>query len=193
MKAGGITFIEFTPAEAKRWEDTARAAWVVRVFHRIIDTGAVLAAVLLVAVMLLTTVKVVYRYGLQQSPVGVDQLSGTALLYIAFLGAAWVLRPDEHVTIDLLLGNVAPRTRRILLIASALIGAIVCLALAGFGAVEVVTSIQRGIRIPAEIEMPRAVNLAVISLGCLLLGLQFLRRALHLRSNDALPSPVVSI
>jgi C4-dicarboxylate transporter, DctQ subunit len=171
----------------------ARRSLAVRVFDRIIDAGAALAAALLVAVMLATTVKVVYRYGLQQSLIGVDQISGTLLLYIAFLGAAWVLRRDEHVTIDLLLGQVAPRTRRMLLLASALLGAAVCLAVAALGALEVVNSLQRGIRIPAEIEMPRAVNLVVIPIGFLLLGLQFLRRALHLREHDATPPPAISV
>jgi len=104
-----------------------------------------------------------------------------------------VLRRDEHVTVDLLLGQVTPPARRMLLLAAALIGAAVSLALAALGAVEVVTSLQRGIRIPAEIEMPRAVNLVVIPIGFLLLGLQFLRRAFHLRRHDAPAPPVISV
>lgn len=164
-----------------------------RIFDRILDIGAALAAGLLVTVMLLTTVKVFYRYGLRQSLIGVDQISGIALLYIAFLGAAWVLRRDEHVTIDLLLSQVSITTRRSLQVISAIIGAVVCLVLAGFGALEVVSSIQRGVRIPAEIELPRAVSLAVIPIGFLLLGLQFLRRAFAARATDALPPPVSSV
>lgn len=171
----------------------APSALAARAFDLIIDAGAVLAAALLVVIMLATTIKVVYRYGLQQSLIGVDQLSGTLLLYIAFLGAAWVLRRDEHVTVDLLLGQVTLRARRMLLLAAAVIGAAVCLALAALGTVEVVTSLQRGIRIPAEIEMPRAVNLVVIPIGFLLLGLQFLRRAFHLRRHDAPAPPVISV
>ncbi|MCC6609512.1 MAG: TRAP transporter small permease [Burkholderiales bacterium] len=171
----------------------ASGALAARVFDRVIDAGAALAALLLVVIMLATTVKVVFRYGLHQSLIGVDQISGTLLLYVAFLGAAWVLRRDEHVIIDLLLGQVGSRTRRYLLLASALIGAAVCLVLAAFGTWEVITSLQRGIRIPAEIEMPRAVNLVVIPLGFLLLGLQFLRRAVRLRRNDAPPSPLISV
>jgi TRAP-type C4-dicarboxylate transport system permease small subunit len=167
------------------------------VFDFIIDAGAVLAALLLIAVMLATTVKVFFRYALHQSLIGVDQISGTLLLYIAFLGAAWVLRRDEHVIIDLLLGHVRRRTRWLLLLVSALIGAAVCLVVAAFGVVEVINSIARGIRIPAEIEMPRAVNLIVIPVGFLLMGLQFLRRAVDsLKRGDVdepLPPPVSSV
>jgi C4-dicarboxylate transporter DctQ subunit len=164
------------------------SAGAVRAFDWILDAGAALAAILLVAVMLTTTVKVVFRYGLHEGLVGVDQISGTLLLYITFLGAAWVLRREEHVTIDLLTSMLRPRVQRRMLVVSSIIGALICLALALFGTLEVVSSWQRGIRIPAEIEFPRAINLAVIPLGCLCLGLQFIRRAWQcLRGTEPAP------
>jgi TRAP-type C4-dicarboxylate transport system permease small subunit len=137
----------------------------------------VLAGVLVLAVMLLTSVKVVFRYVLRQGLIGVDQISGLLLLYIAFLGAAWVLRRDGHVAIDLLVGRLAPRARRRLDAVTSLVGAGICLVLAWYGTVEVVDSWRRGILIPAEIEIPRVVNLVVIPLGSLVLGLEFVRRA----------------
>ncbi len=154
-------------------------AGVIRLFDLIIDAGAVLAAVLLIAVMLATTIKVVFRYGLREGLIGVDQISGTMLLYITFLGAAWVLRREEHVTLDLLINALRPSVRRRLLVVSSIFGALVCLAVAVFGTVEVISSLQHGVRIPAELEIPRAVNLVVIPLGFLCLGLQFIRRAWH--------------
>lgn len=155
-----------------------------RVFDRVLDGGAALAAVLLLTVMLATSVKVVFRYGLQQGLVGVDQLSGTMLLYITFFGAAWVLRREEHVNIDLLIGGLGRGARRHLDIVSSVIGAAVCLLLAFYGAQEALSSWERGIRIASELEIPRVINLGVIPIGCLFLGLQFLRRAwLHLRTG----------
>ena len=169
------------------------AARALRVFDFVIDAGAVLAATLLIVVMVATTVNVFFRYGLGRSLTGIDQISGMLLLYTAFLGAAWVLRRDEHVVIDLLLGRVRPRTRWRLAMISTLIGAAVCLMVAVFGTVEVVNSIQRGVRIPAEIELPRAANLIVIPIGFLLLALQFIRRAVELfKGADAAPPPLKS-
>ena len=158
-------------------ETDARASRAERIFDLIVDGGAILAAVLMVAVMLTTTIKVVFRYGLREGLIGIDQISGTMLLYITFLGAAWVLRREEHVTLDLLVGRIGPEVRRQLLIWGSVAGALVCLAVSGFGTFETVTSWQRGIRIPAELEIPRAINLVVIPVGCLFLGLQFARRA----------------
>ena len=158
-------------------EAGARGSRAERIFDLIVDGGAILAALLMVAVMLTTTVKVVFRYGLREGLIGIDQISGTMLLYITFLGAAWVLRREEHVTLDLLVGRIAPEVRRQFLIWGSVAGAAVCLAVSGFGTFETVSSWQRGIRIPAELEMPRAINLVVIPVGCLFLALQFLRRA----------------
>lgn len=154
-----------------------RHSAAVRLFDMFVDGGAVLAAVILIAVMLATVIKVVFRYGLREGLVGIDQISGTMLLYITFLGAAWVLRRDEHVTIDLLVGGLSRQIRRRLHILSSLVGAGICFCILIFGTFEVLNSLQKGIRIAAEIEMPRAVNLVVIPLGSLFLGLQFLRNA----------------
>lgn len=161
-------------------------------FDRLIEAGGALAAVLLICIMLATTVKVLFRYGLHTSLIGVDQISGTLLLYIGLLGAAWVLRRDEHVIVDLLLGHVSERTRQRLLVISSLLGAVVCLVVTVFGTLEVINSIQRDIRIPAEIEMPRAVNLIVIPIGFLLLAIQFVRRARGAAKGTAPPPPPVS-
>lgn len=150
---------------------------VARVFDRVLDLGAALAAVLLLAVMLATAIKVIFRYVLHEGLVGVDQISGTLLLYITFLGAAWVLRREEHVTIDLLTGGLSPKVRRHLHTITSIAGAFVCLALTVYGTIETVGSWQAGIRVAAELEIPRAINLAVIPLGSLCLFLQFVRRA----------------
>ena len=161
---------------------------ITRIFDWLLDAGAALSGALLVAVMLLTSVKVFFRYGLREGLLGVDQISGTLLVYIAFLGAAWVLRREEHVTIDLLVTRLGAATRRRLTCFNSAIGALICLVVAYYGTVEAVTSWQRGILIPAEIEIPRVINLGVIPLGCFLLSLQFMRRARRAFAGGAAPA-----
>ena len=148
-----------------------------RIFDFILNLGAALAAGLLIAVMLLISIKVVFRYGLGEGLIGVDQISGTLLLYITFLGAAWVLKREEHVTVDLLVTQFSPRTQRRMNVTNSVIGALICLVLTIYGTLEAITSWQKEILIPAEIEIPRVINLAVIPLGSFLLCLQFVRRA----------------
>ena len=157
-----------------------------RLFDAFLNIGGALAGGLLLAVMLLTSVKVIFRYVLREGLMGIDQISGTLLLYVAFLGAAWVLRREEHVTIDLLVTRLNPNVRRWLNIVNSVIGAVLCLILTVWGTMESITSWQRGILIPAEIEIPRVINVGVIPLGGFFLCLQFIRRAhAHLRGGEA--------
>jgi len=155
------------------------------IFDRILNVGGAIAGGLLVAVMLIVCTKVAVRYFLGHGLIGIDQVSGTMMVYITFFGAAWVLRREEHVTIDFLVMQLGPDTRRWLNVLVSVICAAVCLILTIFGTVAVISSWQKGILIPAEIEIPRAINLAVIPLGASLLLIQFIRRGLfYYRGGD---------
>ncbi|MBN9249028.1 MAG: TRAP transporter small permease [Mesorhizobium sp.] len=159
-----------------------------RSFDFVLDFFAVVAGVLLVVMMLATVLKVALRAFFNHGILGIDQISGTMMVYITFLGAAWVLRRDGHVSVDIVIGNLRPNVQRIVMFVSSLIGAAVCFVITWFATQAVLLSLQRGILIAAEIEIPRAVNLWVIPLGCLLLGIEFLRRALRFLRGEAVIS-----
>ena len=145
----------------------------------IVNAFAVLASILLIVVMLATVLKVALRGSeLGASLIGVDQLSGTAMVYMTFLGAVWVLRKDGHVAVDLLLTGLASRNRRIVIVFHSLVGAVVCFAVSWYGLHAVQVSIARGVVVAAELEIPRAIGLIPIPIGAFLLGLEFLRRSL---------------
>lgn len=150
-----------------------------RAFDFVLNLFAAIAATLLVAMMLATVLKVALRALFNHGILGIDQISGTMMVYVTFLGAAWVLRRDGHVTVDIVVASLRPKTQRTVMVLSSLVGAAVCLALTWFGTKAVMLSLQRGIVVAAEIEIPRAINLAVIPLGCLLLGIEFVRRAVR--------------
>lgn len=151
---------------------------LVRLFDLILKAGGGLAGLLMVAIMLMVCAKVVMRYVLGLGWVGVDQISGSMLLYITFLGAGWVLLREKHVAIDILTGRLSEQSQRRLTTITSIVCALLCLLLFAYGANEVVYSWKRGFRVAAELEIPRAFNLFVIPLGSLLLCFQFLRRAL---------------
>lgn len=152
---------------------------LVRVFDIILKAGGALAGLLMVAIMLMVCIKVFMRYVLGAGWIGVDQISGSMLLYITFLGAGWVLLQDKHVTIDIVFGHLSQRTKRIVTAVTSVVCAALCLLLFFFSANEVIYSWNRGFRVAAELEIPRAFNLIVIPLGSLFLLIQFIRRALN--------------
>lgn len=144
---------------------------------RLINLLAIVACLLLVAVMLATILKIGLRGLAGIGIIGIDQLSGTALVYLTFLGAAWVLRRNGHVTMDIVLAGAPPGIRRWLIVLNSLIGAAVCFSLAYFGYHAIEVSIARGVVVVTELELPRAIGLVPIPVGAFLLGLEFLRRA----------------
>ncbi|MBZ8134767.1 TRAP transporter small permease [Afifella sp. IM 167] len=150
-----------------------------RNLDRLLGFFAAIAGVLLVVMMLATVVKVAMRAALNQGILGIDQISGTMMVYITFLAAAWVLRKEEHVSVEIFVSWLRPAYGRWLQVASSLIGAAACLSLAYFSTKAVLLSLHRGIVVAAELEIPRAINLGVIPLGCFILGIEFLRRAVR--------------
>ena len=159
---------------------------LVKIFDQTLLWGGILSGCTLIIIMFMVTVKVFFRYVLHEGLIGIDLLSGTLLVYMTFLGAAWILQREEHVILDLLLSRVKPALCRWMNFTSSLLGAAVCLVITVFGILESVSSFQRGILIPAEIEIPRVVNLGVIPIGCFFLCCQFVRRAIYyyLASDD---------
>ena len=143
------------------------------------------AACLLLLIMLATVGKVVGRTLFNHGILGIDQISGTLMVYVTFLGAAWVLRNDAHITIDILTSNLSEERQRTLGIFSSIVGAIACFSVAYFASVATALSIKRGVMVAAELEIPRALNLLVIPFGCMILGIEFIRRANRLHSSKA--------
>ena len=146
-------------------------------FDRVIDATGLVASLILIAMMLMTVSKIVLRAVFNIGVLGVDQISGVMMVYMTFIGAAWVLRSEGHVMVDLLTTSVSPGTRRVLNIIASVIGASVCFAMTYYAFKVIGLSLRRGIMVAAEIEIPRAVNLSAIPVGCALLGVEFLRRA----------------
>ena len=160
------------------------AARTTRAFDLALRAGGALAGLIMVAIMVMVCAKVFLRYVLGVGWIGVDQISGTMLLYITFLGAAWVQLREKHVTIDILFDQLPRKRQRSMTVVNSIICAAVCLLLAVYGANEVIYSWNRGFRVAAELEIPRAVNLIVIPLGFLLLSVQFLRHAMRARGSQ---------
>lgn len=143
----------------------------------LLSIGAALSGAILVGIMLIVCLKVFLRYVVGYGWIGVDQMTGLMLLYLTFLGAAWVLSREEHVTIDILLGALPRPVQRGLIVANSLLCAAVCLLVFVYAVLEVSYSWSKGIMVASEIEIPRVASLAVIPVGLLFLWIQFLRRA----------------
>jgi C4-dicarboxylate transporter DctQ subunit len=146
------------------------------ILDRVLNVLAALAILLLVFITLIITYTIGARYLALPVPVWVVQFSEYALLWITFLGAAWLLRKDLHVRIDLLMGLLSPRGQRIMRILHNGMGTIVSAVIAWYASGLVWDFFQRGVMDIRAIDMPRFAVLVVIPFGFMLLLLEFVRQ-----------------
>jgi len=146
------------------------------IFDRINDIFVVLASLFLVFIVLSVTTEVVLRYFFNSPTLWIVEVNENNLLYITFLAAAWVLRRDGHVKIELVLTRVNPRTRDLIMLITSVIGILICLVLTWYAARLTWLDYVRGTYKPSLNMIPEASILFIIPLGTFLLSIQFLRR-----------------
>ena len=147
-------------------------------FDRILGIFVALACIILALVMLSVCLEVFLRYFLNRPQVWVVELSEYALLYITFLGAAWVLKGDGHVTVDLFTALMGPKRRAVCSLASFIACFMVSIILAVYGIRVTWDHFSQGIYNPTILEMPKGAILLVIPLGGITLFIQSIRGVL---------------
>lgn len=141
-----------------------------------------LAAVLIFLSILLVSASVVSRYFLK-APVGwVQSVTEYSLLFIVFLGTAWVLKQDGHVKVSLLTDRLKPKRQATLKAVMSGMGTLACLACTWYGASVTQDYFQRGLLHESLLEPPKFALIIIIPIGSFLLSVQFLRmtwQAIH--------------
>ena len=148
---------------------------VTNVFDRILDFLFVFAGVLIVFMMLSTTANVMLR--LVGRPILWSlEITEYSLAFIPFLGAAWLLRKEGHVKLDLLLTRLKPGPRSLVNIFTSMLVTIAVLALTWYSALATWDSFQVSYMTAATLHFPRFSLELIIPIGSFLLFIQFLRR-----------------
>lgn len=154
-----------------------RSSKITAMFDQILDGAAILAASMLMFVMLSMVAEVIMRYYFHSPLIWVVEVSETILLFTAFLGAAWLLRGEGHVRVDLALNFLPPKTRTILDVFTSIVAAFCCAVVVWYGVTATWDSFVRGSFEPTSLEIPSAYILFIIPVGALLLFIQCLRRS----------------
>ena len=150
---------------------------VTSIFDRIIDFLAVVALALIAFMMLSVVAEVsIMRLLLNRPQAWVVDVTSQSLLFITFLGTAWLLREEGHVKMDLVLTRLSPRAQVVMNTIMSVVGTIICLVVAWYGARASWDHFQMGSWSATAMAIPRAPLLAVIPVGSFLLSLQFMRR-----------------
>ena len=135
---------------------------------------AAIGALCVIFMMLAISYAVILRYLWGQPVAWVVEISSYLMLYITFLGTAWLLRKDGHVEVDLFLGNVKPRVRAGFKAITYLGGAVVGFVLFWKGLLVTIDSYQRGVTVIGILNTPQFLLVGIIPVGGALLLLEFI-------------------
>ena len=98
------------------------------------------------------------------------------LLYIPFLGAAWLLRIEGHVKMEMVIDRLNPKRQSVLNTITSIIGVIIFLVMTWYGAKSTWFLFQSGHYMPTDLKPPTFLIILIIPAGSLLLFIQSLRR-----------------
>ena len=145
------------------------------IFDGLIRALAVIAGVLLLVMVLIVSYTVLMRYFIGKPPVWATEMTEWILLYATFLAAAWVLKEDGHVKIDVVLIRLSQKKQYVFSVIVCILGILICGFFAYHGAKAVYSLYKRDVIMMGMILMPKYILVAVIPLGLLLCFVQFIR------------------
>ncbi|MBT5546986.1 MAG: TRAP transporter small permease [Desulfobacula sp.] len=151
---------------------------MMKIFDQVLKIMMFIAGILLIFIMLSVCMEVILRTFFDVSLMWITEVTEIMLLYITFLGSAWVLREEGHVKVDIILSRLKPRIKAFLGIISSILGIFVSLILTGFGFKVALDCLHKSAYTPTAMEIPMALIIIIIPIGCLMLFLQFIRRTL---------------
>lgn len=152
-----------------------------RAVNAVID-GAItacglLAALIVAALAGCVALEVVMRYFFNAPTRWVIEFSEYALLWLAFLASAWILRAEGHVRVEMLTEVLPPRWQQRLHSITSWVGAAVCAVLCWVTTAYVLRIRETGEILFKAVPVEKWVIMAVMPPGLALLAIQFVRRA----------------
>ena len=135
---------------------------------------AFFAGLLLIFVALSTCVAIALRFMKIAVPLWTVQFNEYSLLWMTFLGSAWLLRRGRHVSLDIVSRRLKPRGAKILNILHGFMGVGVCGLLTWITGIVTWSHFQRNVMDVRAVDVPKHIILFVVFAGFLLLLLEFL-------------------
>lgn len=146
-------------------------------FDAVVKKFAYLAAAILVLMAISITVDVILRFTLNYPLKWVFEATEYSLLLMTFLASTWVLKNNQHVKLDLVLGVFMIKTRARINTFTSLVMAGVCLVSAWSSASHTLYLYQHDVTITKYYTIPQFAIFIFIPLGFILLFIQSLKKA----------------
>ena len=147
-----------------------------KAFDRVIDICAVLAGIIAAFVTLAVCAGILTRFLLNRPMAWVMEISEYSLLYMAFLAAAWVMKHNQHVALDLVYNRLSDKKKAVADFFTSIVGALVFLIIVIYGTKVTYSEYATKYFTPTFLEVPKFLVTIIIPIGSLLLLIQILRK-----------------
>ena len=151
-----------------------------KIIDGVINFFAVIAGILLATMALIVTYNVIMRYFVNRPPVWAIETTEYIMVYATFLAAAWVLKHDGHVKIDIILVMLSKKRQYALSVLVSVLGIVACGLLAWYGMKATYSLYSREVIMMKMTPWPKWVLVAPIPIGVLLTFIQFIRKLISL-------------
>jgi TRAP-type C4-dicarboxylate transport system permease small subunit len=151
--------------------------WGVR-FDRVIKAFWILSGGLLV----FTTFSVILDVLLRSLFKGISlpwtiEVSEYMLFGITFFGAAWCLKIEGHIRVDVVFNLMSKKMQMFVSLLNSILGALTCIVFSFYAGLATVESLQKGTQLFKVLKVPKYYFASVMCLCSLLVTITFLRQA----------------
>ena len=148
---------------------------VVKTLDRVCTFLAVLSGLIIIFVTLSIGYSILSRATGLPSAIWVVQFNEYALLWMTFLGTAWLLSRKKHISVHIVLQHLSEKNKKRVAVVHALMGMVLCGLFCWFTASTTIEKIARNVIDVQAVDIPIGYVLIVIPVGFFLLFLQFIR------------------
>ncbi|MFM1652036.1 TRAP transporter small permease [Brevibacillus sp. B_LB10_24] len=141
---------------------------------RIITLGGLVAGIFILCATGMIFYEVVSRFLFNAPTIWATELSIYTIIGSCFFGAAYTLRRNGHIRVDLLLHNVSAPIRKGLLMVTCVIGLIFSIVFTVYGWEHVISSKEFGFTSASLLRIPMYIPEMLLPLGGILLCFSFL-------------------
>ncbi len=153
-------------------------AKISNVFSRIVNFLAYLSAALIAFAFLSVCAEVIARYVLNNSIFWVMETAEYIMMFVTFVAAAWVLKKEGHVSLDIVLNLLNARRRAAVTTITSIVGAVICLIIMWYSAGSTLYHFQRGTSMAEKtMDIVMWPLMVVLPVSFFVLSIQFLWRA----------------
>lgn len=145
-----------------------------RELDRIIYWGGIVAGVFIIITTGMIFYEIVSRSFFNAPTSWATELSIYAIIGSCFIGAAYAVRANAHIKVDLLLHNVPVSMRKGMLIISSILGFLFSLTFTWFGWEHVMQSMELGFTSSSLLRIPMYLPVMLLPIGGILLCFSFL-------------------